>query len=353
MRTILVSCLAALLSLAAPVHAQFIEIRLSYKAVLDPATGLRARNFTDAQIDQAIAEMNQMHAAYGRGFRFVRADAVWNVGGLGDTTGPGRWYGVNFFDSNNGGVWKDQMEAAARNDARYVWRNDMINIYITDGINGGVCSFTDEGDNILIIGAGSAGDGELHLHELGHYFGLYHTQGAFCAGCGTGPGMCNVPGDDAISDTLPDLPCWSQDNIAVNAFGQSYGNLTSDRQQQVDNVFFNVMSYHASPTPRLTERQLDRWTDFASNQRRAVCSGRTWFASEEGCLFPNGDSTCGLFVGAYRWSYQAEDRCNAAGGDIITLKPGTFDASFLDKPLTLRATRAGPARLSILVFTTP
>ena len=55
MKHFLLFSLAAATLLASTARAQFIGIRLSYKAVLDPASGQRAQNFTDAQIDQAIA----------------------------------------------------------------------------------------------------------------------------------------------------------------------------------------------------------------------------------------------------------------------------------------------------------
>lgn len=351
MRTLLLLALMLAFAPAMPAGAQHILIRLSFKAVLDPMTGQRASGFTDGDIDLAVARMNVLCDSFGRGFRMVRAEPVLNIGGLGDTSGPSRWFGVNFFHPTDGALLKDQMELGARADPAYAWRNDMVNIYVTGGISGGICSFAAEGDNIVIIGGSAAGNGDLQLHELGHYFGLSHTQGSFCSGCGTGPGQCNLPGDDGISDTLKDLACWNQNDIAIENFQKRYADLSPAQRDQVDNVFFNVMSYHQTAV-RLTERQLDRWTDLASNERRAVCTGRTWFASEEGCLTPNGNSTCGLFTGPYRWAYEAERRANAAGGDVITLRPGSYEFNTFRRPVTLRATREGPATFNVLLFLT-
>ncbi len=325
--------------------AQFIDIRLSYKVVLNPADGLRPPGVQDADIDAAIAEMNQLQATYFRGFRFRRVDAVTEVGGQGDTTGPSRWFSTDFFDAFNGGAWKDQMDNAARSDARYLWNNTAINIYITAGICGGVCSFDWEGDNIIVIGGCSDGSGELQMHEIGHYFSLFHTQGRFCGGCGTDPGQCNSPGDDEVADTLPDVACWNQDMIATNFLRLTYGQLPPPLQNLVDNVFLNLMSYHAGSTPRLTELQLNRWTDRASNERRNVTSGRTWFVNTNHCSLPAGNSVCNpFFSGPFPAVLDAVNASNGGGGDIILLIPGTYTGDFtFSKPVTLRAPRIGTA----------
>jgi hypothetical protein len=327
---------AALLTTSAP--AQFIEVRLSYKAVLNPANGQRPGNFTDAQIDQAVARMNELQTSYSRGFRFVRVDPVTNVGGQGDTTGPSRWYSTDFFDETNGLAWRDQMESLARGDGRYAWNHAAINLYITDGFSGGLCSFP--GHEIIILGRGaSAGNGPLHLHEIGHYFELCHSQGCFCGSCGGSD--CASPGDDGIADTLPDLACWGRNEIANHSFGMAYADLPPSRQTLVDDVFLNIMSYHGG-TSRLTELQLDRWTDAANGWRLNVTTGRTWFVDDDSCLLPAGHSACNPFGGPL-WTVEAGvNAANPAGGDIVLIRPGTYnEPRTFSKPVTLRATRLG------------
>ncbi len=173
-RSLLYVVTITLLIAASPSLAQaqgVITVRLSYKVVLNPANGSRPTGpgggtVTNANIDAAIAAMNTLHETYFRGFRFQRVDPITNVGGLGDTTGPSIWFNTNFF-APGGGAQKDLMEAAAMSDPRYAWNDDAINIYITNGICGGICSFPGGSDNIIIIGGCAANSGPLHLHEIG------------------------------------------------------------------------------------------------------------------------------------------------------------------------------------------
>jgi hypothetical protein len=344
--SLLAGCALAVLA-TVPVHAQFIDIRLSYKVVINPANGLRPPGVSDADIDAAIAEMNRLQDTYFRGFHFQRVDAVTEIGGLGDTAGPSGWYSTDFLDAFNGGIWKDQMDNAARVDARYHWNNTAINIYITAGFCGGTCSFDWEGDSIIVIGGCADGDGKAQMHEIGHYFSLFHTQGRNCGGCGPNPGQCNIPGDDEVWDTLPDVACWNQDAIASNFFHQTYGGLLPPLQNLVDDVFLNLMSFRASTAPRLTELQLNRWTDRANNERRSVTSGRTWFVNTNNCDFPAGNSVCNpFFAGPFPDVPEAVNASNAGGGDIILLTPGTYTGNMtISKPVTLRASRRGPVSL--------
>lgn len=346
----LVSCFICifLLSTLAPfVRADdVINIRLSYKVVLNPATGARPPGVTDADIDNAIAAMNALEETYFRGFRFVRVDPVTNIGGRGDTTGagPSKWYNTNFFDDTRGGAWKDQMEAEAlANRTLYAWNANAINLYLTNGIRGGICSFIT--DNIIIIGGNSDNDGPLQLHEIGHYFSLCHTQGCFCDDCEAGEtGSCHtIPGDDGISDTLPDLQCWNQNNIANWTFSTNYANLTPAQRQQVDDVFFNVMSYHFG-TIRMTELQLDTWANAAASvsHRRLVTDGRTYFVQVGGNLLGTGFSHDPLAT------VRGGVAASVASGDIVLLRPGAYNEWPLtigtgNKAVTLRATRKGPA----------
>ena len=338
MKHFLLFSLAAATLLASTARAQFIDIRLSYKAVLDPASGQRAQNFTDAQIDQAIAQMNQLQAGYNRGFRFVRVDPIWNVGSFGDTTGPSRWFNSNFASQNNGLILRDQMETAARNDARYVWNNNAINIYLTGGISGGLGSRP--GHDIIILGGAIAGDGARHLREIGHYFDLCDTQGCGCGDCGPNAGQCNTPGDDGVYDTLSDLPCWDQAILSQHNYGVPYASLASWQVSAVDNTFFNLMSPRGAGT-RLTRDQLDRWTDTASGTRRSVTTGRTWYVLGGGnpCIFQTGYSDCGFFLGGPLGGFlTATELANPAGGDVIRIRFGINETDNQPRTYTKPAT---------------
>lgn len=316
-----------------------IMINLSYKVVLNPANGNRPPGVTDASIDTAVGQMNALQETYFRGYRFRLSEPVVQVGGLNDT-GPSQWYNTNFFNANNGSAWKDQMEAAAIADpSAYAWRSNAINIYFTNGICGGICSFPSEDDNIIIIGGCSVANGPLQMHEIGHYYDRCHTQGCFCGSCQPPQtGMCHTtPGDDEISDTLPDLHCWDQNDIADGSYGCNYAACTGFQQNQVDNVFFNVMSYHANRA-RLTELQLDGWADWSNFTRIVAADGMTRFI-QVGARGGFGSSV--LPFGTVALGVAA---VNPAGGDILMLRPGAFDETLtIDTPLTLRAPRTGSA----------
>ncbi len=341
---------AAVLLFAIPLHAQYIEIRLSYKAVLNPANGQRAQDFTDAQIDQAIVRMNQLHAGYNRGFRFVRVEPVWNIGSLGDTTGPSRWFNSNFASQNNGLILRDQMETAARNDVRYLWNNSAINIYLTGGISGGLGSRP--GHDIVLLGGAIAGDGARHLREIGHYFDVCDIQGCDCGDCGPNAGQCNTPGDDGLFDTPPDLPCWDQNASANYNYGAPYASLTPGQQADVDTAFFNLMSPRGAGT-RLTRGQLDRWTDTASVTRRGVTTGRTWYvqAFANPCLFQTGYSECGFFLtgGPLGGLLTATELANAAGGDMIRLTSSVNETDNLPRTYSRPATWRNAASYPITI----
>ncbi len=314
-----------------------ITIDLSYKVVLNPANGSRPPGVNNADIDNAIDQMNTLLETYWRGYRFRRVGTIQNVGGLNQfTTGPSRYYNTDFFASN-GGALKDQMEAAAiANPAQYGWRNNAINIYIVNGICGGKCSFPSE-DNIVLIGACSDGDGPLQLHEFGHYFNLCHTQGCPCGSCdNTKTGTCHTtPGNDGVDDTIGDLQCWGRNNIAQNAYGTTYNNLNNFGKNQVDNVFLNIMSYHGN-TDRMTEGQMDRWTDAAKLFRLGVLDRNVHMVRKVNFAL--------LQLGTSAFPYiSVANGVNAAkAGDVLVVKPGTYPENLtINKRLSIRATRAG------------
>lgn len=353
--------LSASLFLLIPVRmktqdAGVITIRLSYKVVLNPAGGTRPPGVTDADINAAVNGMNNLMRDYLRGYRFQIME-IRDIGGSSNPpAGPSQWYDTNFHDGDNGVTWKDQMEAAALSDPAYLWRNNAINIYVTNGICGGICSFPNEGDNILILGGCADNNEATQLHEIGHYFDLCHTQGCLCACAGTDG--CNMtPGDDGIADTLPDRSDWNQDGIANHNFGQPYAMLSPAQKNQVDDVFFNIMSYHDSGcgqgivSTRLTEQQLDRWADAAAGanggNRQFVVDGVTLFVD---VTAPQQHPFFGFSTNPYNNIHDAVngaiDSQNFGWGAVLLLRPGAFNQQLtINTPLTLRAPRTGPATI--------
>lgn len=324
-----------------------ITIRLSYKVVLNPANGTRPPGVTNADINTAVNGMNDLMRGYFRGYRFQLVEIL-DVGGMSNPpTGPSVWYDTDFFNTTNGSVWKDQMEAAAMADSAYLWRANSVNIYITNGICGGKCSFPGDGDNIMIFGGCSDDAAWLQLHEIGHYFSLCHTQGCVCGCVGSDP-CGGIPGDDGIADTLPDLSSWNRDQIANNSFGQPYAGLSAAQQNQVDDVFLNIMSYHNSacglgaPVARLTDQQLDRWAHSANLDRVAIRTGRTIFAQSTAPSGGNGSPASPYNTMTNAVGSAASD----SAPDIIILRPGSFNQPLtINTPVTLRATHQGAAAI--------
>lgn len=339
------------------VRAQFIWVNLSFKAVLNPTNGTRYYNFSETNIDASISAANAFLAVYQRGYRFRRAEIIRDVGGIGDTTGPSKWYSVNpRTDDLATGSWdnRKQMEIEALNaPGPYAWNFNAVNYYITAGYgaapqNAGDCAFPSGNNHLIVIG--TMDDPYTLLHETGHYFELYHTQGGCnCRKNNEGCILTNgfwVGNDDvagyAITDTLFDSECLTQDTVARANFNKPYVNCTADEAAKVDDTFFNIMSYHpGSNQVRMTELQLHKWTDFANGARLAVMSGRTRFVSTLGVNSGTGTiSTAPLRTVSYAAGVAT------AGQDILLLRSGSYNEQLtINKAVTLRATRAGPARI--------
>ncbi len=324
-----------------------IEIRLSYKIVLNPDDGTRPPGpgggaLTNQMIDDAIEGMNELQGTYFRGYRFIRVGSIMEVGGEGDLTGPSQWYDTNFF-GEGGSDLKDEMQQEAQdNPSQYQWNSNAINMYLTAGICGGICSFPGDFDEIIIIGGCSADDGPLQQHEIGHFFDLCHTQGCPCGSCAPGSsGLCHtIPGNDEISDTPPDLQCWDQDDIAQWTYNLDYNQLTTSQRNFVDDSFMNVMSYHTSEI-RLTEIQLDVWADIANDERRFSLNGDSIFVEPGGGNGGNGSSTS-----EYRNINTAVANATSDGTDIIMFRPGTYNQTLtITRAVTLRGTRGGVVRI--------
>ena len=311
-------------------HAQgFTWIDISYKVVLNPANGQRPIGVANADIQQNVADMNALMEPTLRGIRF-RISEIVDVGGVGDSFSQS-WYNTNITSSNKG-----NMESDAKANSAYAWRNNDVNIYINQGEGSAICSFPG-GGSIIVVGGHSDYFPARHIHEIGHYYDLCHTQGCPCGSCDAGEtGTCHTtPGNDDIDDTLPDLACWTRDDVAQNAYGSNYASLTNSQKNRVDNVFDNIMSYHSNRV-RLTDDQLDHWTDLSNGSRSGPADRRNVFVSKSGnFLFQFGTSTLPyLTVG------------NATGAapnsSVLIMKPGAYNETItINKPLSIRATRAG------------
>lgn len=348
--------LSAAIWLSAAAASADITVRISVKAVLNPATGNRQSGVTEATFANTVSGMNDMLQSYGRGYQIQWVgNSLVNVGGLNQfNSGPSRYYDVDFVNDDNGDALKDQFEAnAVNNPATYGWSASAVNIYIVrfGGANWNVCSFP--GSQIILVnGAAGYSTARTVLHEIGHYFNLSHTfngrknLNANNTVCTNG---CNCPkfvggGDDKVDDTILDHDCWTdQDDIAQGNYSQNYAGLSPSRQSAVDGIWNNLMSYHGRQhdTPFLTSDQLDRWTDSANGDRPGVRTGRTRFV-DRACvsLGPTGSSDCATIGGPFHTVALGVAASSAGGQDIVLVRPGNYNEPMtITKALTMRATR--------------
>lgn len=213
--------------------------------------------------------------------------------------------------------------------------------------NGEVAAFSDP----IINGSGQNAFGNFTaqenfgahlLHESGHFFHLTHTFGG--ADCGTNKASTLQPADDEIPTTLPDISCWTIDEMSLYYFGANYSALTDSTQiWLVSNTYSNLMSYHERMGfPILTEEQLDRWSDAANGYRSYVVSGTTIYVTPSG----NDGNTGTQTANPKRTVYSAVGAASDHGADIVLLRPGFYDEQLsIHKPVTLRATRSGWATI--------
>ncbi len=331
-----------------------ITIRLVYHVIMNPANGSLPSGFSNDGLRDAVDGMNAMMESYGRGYRFkisqvLPLNPIGSVGGF-DRPDPSRYFTPDMGSSD----FAEELRASFEADANqfgglYKYNTQVLNIFI----NNATSDYADTSTTgpILFLSGRSSSSSIITLHQIGHFFGLCHTQGCSCGCCSSGSsGECNTtPGSDGISDTLPDLPCWNRDDIALHSFGVAYAQVSAAQRALVDDVFGNIMSYHWSPTcspfspdvSRLTEKQLDRWADTASSTFRLnVCDGQTFFVQANFNGFQNGRSGNPFDL--------VSDGLREAdgGGDIVMIRGGTYPERLrISTPVTLRTPRGQTARI--------
>jgi hypothetical protein len=230
-------CIFSVLCLLPTLAFSQLEWRVSVKFIVD-GNGDRPSNGylrTDADVQSDFAFANKILDRLGRGYRF-------RITEIADLTNAQAV--TNFFNVDSSDLFNATSLAygAANYKTLFLYRDDAINIYINGFQGTAVTSISQSGPatNDIIL-AGQTSITSTLFHETGHFFNLYHTQGQACGNC-VGPNGCTVPGDDEIPDTLPDLACWGQDDIATNAFGVLYANLATAQQAQVDLTHNNLGS---------------------------------------------------------------------------------------------------------------
>ena len=343
------------LAAALTAQAQTIDLRLSVKIIVHPTTGARPAGVTPQLFTNAVQAANKWMAGYWRGHRYRLTEVV-DIGGpaQGGTNGPSKWFGRDPRNTADG-TWQS-FQADVQGSGLYLLRTDALNYYVTSPTNwntGGAAPFPWEAP-AWIAAWGIVNDGPFWVvHECGHFYGLVHTHG----GCGcpstTGCTFLNGywVGDDGLTDTLKEAAgdfCFTNINqLTLANFNKWFTNCSPAEQTLAINTFSNVMSYHDPPNKdlwmnRLTEQQADLFTTYANNDRAYTASGRTRFVSTSGSDLNSGLNS----TAPKRTVLNAVTASSAAGGDIVLLRPGNYNEQVtLNKPVTLRAPRAGWATL--------
>ena len=266
-----------------------------------------------------VAKGNTVLANTGRGYRLVTVEFVDIQPPVPGGQPADYWYSLNARTN------RAAFEAAAVADpATWLWRTNAINVFINNS-SSGQCSFP---PNAYAISLGKLIVQGTVIHEIGHFFFLFHTH------AGDTDGMVGPWTDgDGLPETLDDDPDASLAQINAQYPGET--------QQKRDDLFYNVMSYHQED--RLLPVQMDKWGTNALGVRSFAVSRRTWYVANDGNDSASGD---GAGVPFATLAHAASVAATSVGTprDVIMLYTGTYTTpagNRLATPSTLQAYGGG------------
>jgi hypothetical protein len=238
------------------------QINLSYKILANPVTGALPRQNMAANIHTAVNQINQLCININTNFRFSLIEEPVTIGGPNASGHVNFWYGTRIMSNehlksfyNNAKLFFDVNNKADSSNA-FAWRDNAINIYLTGMGWGGFSAYPENGE-LIALATDADIIGTVHLHEIGHFFGLPHTHE-----------------EDKIADTLVDNPGWrSKEDISKINFRVPFNSLSQADQKLVNDTWSNIMSYHgsaANPLTVFTNGQLTKWDSLMYNQRANV-----------------------------------------------------------------------------------
>lgn len=86
---------------------------------------------------------------------------------------------------------------------------------------------------------------------------------------------------------------------------------------------------------------MDKWSQYANTSRRDEASGKSIFLDSSGSDLLATGSPQKLYASLGVAAINADP----SGGDVLVLRPGVYKTQIITTPMTLRATRNGPATI--------
>ena len=221
-----------------------VPVRISIKFILDGNGNLPEGGNLNTD-EEVIADYTAATDILNSQYSEFTIDVIEFV----DLPGVSEWFYIPAIstDPNNKGYFRDALRAAAIADkARFLWRENAVNVYINGGTSSAISDFPPN-NNIIFMNQGCANTPSCILHEMGHTLSLAHTHETTTAD------------GDYCDDTIADNKDWTKNQVAQNNFGCLFADCTPVQQEAVALTYNNVMSYHVDePQTRFSPCQMNR-----------------------------------------------------------------------------------------------